>query len=153
MTEFDEWWAALLPFHENPKDAEPDVKALSRMLRSDKPLPEGLREQIAELLDSQWRARSPLARACNWQLRPTYVGWREKVIRKAEQEGRVLKALEAAPKITAATAKIDDGRGMSQRTAFSAWTRIKAKRAFWERVQAGIRQAQEMFTAKRESDD
>lgn len=150
--EFDEWWALLRPFHESPKNAKPDIKALARMLRSDEPLPEGLREQIAELLDSQWGANSPVARACNWELRPVFVGWRDKAMKMAEQEGRVLKALEVEPNITAATARIDDGGAMSQRTAFSAWTRISARRAWWGRIEAGIRKAHGMFAAKKSDD-
>ena len=57
-------------FFDAKKKDPPDVKALANFLRGDKPLPEGFRLVLAEVLDS----RFPGKLACNWQLTPMYVG-------------------------------------------------------------------------------
>jgi hypothetical protein len=60
----------LASFFENPEDQKPDIKALARLLRSREPLPDGLRDALAEILDS----RLPGELACNWRLRPVFRG-------------------------------------------------------------------------------
>ena len=37
--EWEEWYPVLKQFMENPKTVKPDIKALARLLRNDKPLP------------------------------------------------------------------------------------------------------------------
>jgi len=137
--EADEWWAVLLPFHENSKATKPDVKALARWLRSDKPLNEAQRDQIAELLDSRWRDRSPMARACNWELRPAWAGWRAKRESENKREALVLKAVEAAPTITDAMDTFEGSRVIGKRTAWTIWARIRRERAWWKRILPGLR--------------
>ena len=122
MTELTEaeatkWDDALCPFRENQEDARPDAKALARMLRSDTPLNEAVRDQIAELLESRWGDRSPLARASNWELRPAWAGWRDKWLHERQREGLVLKAVDATPTIAAAMTLASESGVGKERTA------------------------------------
>ena len=124
MTELTEaeatkWDDALCPFRENQEDARPDAKALARMLRSDTPLNEAVRDQIAELLESRWGDRSPLARASNWELRPAWAGWRDKWLHERQREGLVLKAVDATPTIAAAMTLASESGVGGKRTAYS----------------------------------
>jgi hypothetical protein len=129
MTEptVDEMWEVLRPFFENPRDAEPDVKALARLLRSNAPLPKGLRSTLAEMLDSH----RPGELACNWQLRPKYIGCRDEEILRERKEKQVKKAMERAANVSQAMAEVT---GISERTAYSVRKEMKRRRAQLEEL-------------------
>jgi hypothetical protein len=139
----DDCGAAARPFFNNPKDVEPDVKALARALRRT-PGPLGpIFLHLAELLDSspdeegrtafaikrkgdddisdddiKWVPRS------NWRLAPVFVGGRDKERLAEERERKVLEALEAEPNITTAIVGIDTSGIMSARTAWAIWKKM-----------------------------
>ncbi len=82
--EDDEWWSVIGPFFDGPKTSPPDVKALARLLRKANPqqLPAGFLETLAEMLESV----SPSQLACNWQLRPVYIGRYDKELLRERKE-------------------------------------------------------------------
>jgi hypothetical protein len=85
----------LVSFFENPEDQKPDIKALARLLRSKEPLPEGLRDALAEMLDS----RLPGELACNWRLRPVFCGQhKNKAQHRNEIEQIIVREIDAARK-------------------------------------------------------
>ncbi len=138
----DEWAAAVLPFFENPKSAAPDIKALVRLLRAreNRPLPGAFRGMLAEILDSRFGGDDAIA--MNWQLGPVYRGWHEKRQRENEQDGEIAKAMAAGQLVTDAINQIEVDAGMSARTGWTAWTRIRLKRAWSERVRLAILKGQ-----------
>ena len=85
----------LVSFFENPEDQKPDIKALARLLRSKEPLPEGLRDALAEMLDS----RLPGELACNWRLRPVFCGrHKSKAQHVNETDQIIVRKIDAARK-------------------------------------------------------
>jgi len=119
MTAEEEFEAIILPFYDAPKDHPPDVRALARLLRSNVTLPEGFRATLAEMLDSQL----PFKLAMNWTLKPEFIGRYDE---EADEE-KVEKALAREGNITRAVFKVD---GMSDRTAWRIWDRIKLKQSW-----------------------
>ena len=154
MTEPEEWddrWAAaVLPFFESSKSDPPDLSALVRLLRAqeNKPLPEAFRAMLAEILESRFGADDAIG--MNWQLEPVYRGWHEKRQRETEQEGAIARAMVAAGQpVTDAIAAIDADGVMSARTGWTAWTRIKLKRAWSERVRLALRKGQNLAAVRK----
>jgi hypothetical protein len=86
MSDESDPWKTVQQFFDNPKNAEPDIKALAAVLRSDAPLPDGFRDVLAEILDS----RLPNALACNWQLVPKYEGTRD-ALSKSDEENSIVR--------------------------------------------------------------
>jgi hypothetical protein len=142
-----EWDAVLRPFYDNPKGVEPDIKALAIMLRSDKPLPRGIRLLLAEILgreppDEKVRTKViahgddefSWVRAQNWRLMPVYCRGREKEERAAEKESRIAEAMAAERNnITNAIANLDSDGVMPTRTAWTAWRKMKARREWMKK--------------------
>jgi hypothetical protein len=82
-------------FFENSEDQKPDIKALARLLRGKEPLPEGLRDALAEMLDS----KLPGELACNWRLRPVFRGrHKNKAQHVSENEQIIVRKIDAAQK-------------------------------------------------------
>jgi len=129
----EEWWEAVRLLFDGSREQEPDVGPLVRLLRNkDKPLPEGFRDTLAELLDSRQEGQL----ACNWQLRPRYVGRADEEQRRVEKERLIDKAMAGAPSKTEAIARVDDLRipGLKGRTIWRVWSEIQSGRAWWNRV-------------------
>ena len=114
---------AIVPFFEGTKDKIPDVKALADLLRDEnKPLPPGFRAALAELLDS----RLAYALACNWALKPAWIG-------RYDSEQKISELDWQIPDggVTNALARIADERGIGERTLWDTWKKkIKPRRDF-----------------------
>lgn len=137
LAEWVEWAPVLKQFRVNPRAAKPDIQALTRLLlRNDEPLPSAVRLALAGLLGGL--AGVPDAPRDNWRLRPHYIGQPAAALHEARKERLLEEALKATPKITAAAVKIDGDGRMSDRTAFKAWKKLKAKRARTQAVQKGF---------------
>jgi len=145
--ELKEWGAVLRPFFDNPKDVEPDVKALARVLRRTNGPLGPMFLHLAELLDSQpgeeGRTRFAIKRKVdddisddnirwvprsNWRLEPVFVGERDKERLAEEREVKILEALDAEPNITTAIVGIDASGIMSARTAWATWKNMLTRR-------------------------
>jgi hypothetical protein len=85
----------IVSFFENPENKKPDVKRLARLLRSKEPLPKGLRDALAEMLDS----RLPGELACNWRLRTVFRGRsKNKAQHVNETDQIIVRKIDAARK-------------------------------------------------------
>jgi hypothetical protein len=134
MTDENDLWKTLQQFFDNPKNAEPDTKALAAVLRSDAPLPDGFRDVLAEIIDS----RLPGALACNWTLRADFTGRYNRERQKITFEEAVTRAMARGAKVSKAMPDAADAVKISERTAWKIWPEIKAER---ERIAAAIRAA------------
>jgi hypothetical protein len=111
-------WKTLQQFFDNPENAEPDIKALAAVLRSDAPLPDGFCTALAEILDSRLSA----SLACNWQLVPKYRGFRDTSLR-SDEENRIVrreiaKAQSSGRSIESAVWEIAEKAKISERKAY-----------------------------------
>lgn len=85
----------IVSFFENPENKKPDVKRLARLLRSKEPLPEGLRDALAEILDSRLTGEV----ACNWRLQPVFRGrHKNKAQHVTENNQIIVRKIDAARK-------------------------------------------------------
>lgn len=137
MSEPDPLGEALVSFLENSKDNPPDVKALARLFRlaserSDVVFHAGHCFLLVEILDSQLPERL----ACNWQLRPHFIGWYDEEACRIEKENAINEAIAATPNITDAISAVDDRGipGMKGRTAWKIWDKMKRRRMWWNKV-------------------
>jgi hypothetical protein len=117
-------------FHANPRSAPPDVKALAALLRkSNEPVPGGV---LAEMLDS----RLPRKLACNWELRPVFVGRYDDELRRVERERRIDAAMAAEPRVSKAMGAVEDLgiNGLKGRSPWRLWGNMKRRRAWWDKA-------------------
>ena len=129
-TDEDRAGAILDSFSGSPKGAPPDVKALAALLRkSNEPIPGAV---LAEMLDSQL----PYRLACNWELRPVYVGRYDNELRREKKERQIDTALASEPNISKAIAKFDSlgGDGLKGGSAWRLWRKMKRRRAWWNKM-------------------
>ena len=117
--------AVILSFFDGPETAEPDIKALARLLRGKTRLPKGFRTTLAEILDFQF----PGELAMNWALKPEFIGRNDEGAIEANEERRVKKAVAREGNISRAAPKVE---GISHRTVWRVWNRIKLKRSWLE---------------------
>jgi hypothetical protein len=125
MNDESDLWKTLQQFFDNPKNAEPDIKALAAVLRSDEPLSDGFRDVLAEILDS----RLPDLLACNWQLVPKHRGFRDTSFR-SDEENRIVSreianAQSSGRSIESAVWEIAEKAKISERTAYNIKKRQK----------------------------
>ena len=125
LDEWEDWAPALKQFRANPRAAKPDIEALARLLRNDKPLPSPVRHALASLLLGE----------ANWRLRPVYTRRSAAKLREARNEKLLEDAMAVNPLVTNAIAEIEEHGVMSKRTAWAVWTRTKAKRAYAQAIQ------------------
>ena len=129
LDEWEEWAPVLKEFRTNPKNTEPDFKALARLLRSDKPLPSTIRLELASLLEGRISG-AVVGPRDNWQLRPVYSGQHAAHLRDRMKERPVEAAVKAAPTVGVAMADVEESGAMCERTAWDVWKRLKRKQAY-----------------------
>lgn len=123
-------WAIFDAFYDNPKSAPPDIKALAAALRkSNEPIPGAY---LAEMLDS----RLPRKLVRNWELRPVYVGRYDDELRRVERERLIDAAMVAEPNVSEAMSAVNDlgVDGLKGRTPWRLWSKMKRRRAWWNKV-------------------
>jgi hypothetical protein len=149
MNDDSDSWKTLQQFFDNPESAEPDVKALAAVLRSDVPLPDGFRDVLAEVLDS----RLPGRLACNWQLKAEHMGLHDEEL-KNEKEERIIeiKVAEAITRGDSTTKAMPDAAaaaGISLSTAWQkTWRNIRRKRKEREKFADAVRHITAQIAAK-----
>ncbi len=131
-----EWWGVIRQFYENPKNDKPDIKALRRLLRSNASLPKGLRSVLAEMLEEDNEAGLPGPLGVNWRLRLVFVGRHDAELVREKRERQIDEAMAAEPNITNAIAVIDlmPDKAMSGRAAWTVWTKMKDRRAWFDKL-------------------
>jgi hypothetical protein len=123
----------LVSFFRNPENQKPDVKRLARLLRSKKPLPKGLRDALAEMLDS----RLPGELACNWRLQPVFCGrHKNKAQHVNELEQIIVRKIDAARErgltVTLAIRELADEIGKSDSSLWVIWNNHQRRRKLME---------------------
>jgi hypothetical protein len=134
MNDKNDPWETLRQFFDNPETAKPDLKSLADALRGDEPLPDGFRDALAEILES----RLPGALACNWTLKPEFTGRYDQERQTITFEEAIARAMARGAKVSKAMPDASEAVGISERTAWKIWPKIKAER---ERIAAAIRAA------------
>jgi len=120
----------LVSFFENPEDQKPDIKALARLLRAGEPLPQGIGAWLAEVLEPQLTGEL----ACNWTLKPSYVGRYDKARHADEIEALIGPEIDAARKRgqnieNTIQQMVDESKiKKSERTVWTIWQKIKSGR-------------------------
>jgi hypothetical protein len=126
LDEWEEWAPVLEEFRTNQKNTEPDFNALARLLRSDQPLSQTLRRELASLLEGRMPG-AILGQSDNWQLRPVYSGQYNAHLRTLTKERHVEAALKDAPTVAAAMADVEDSGAMCERAAWDVLKRLRSR--------------------------
>jgi hypothetical protein len=117
-----EWEPALRALEGNGTNSEflgkPDPKALAKLLRSGKPVPEAVAKQLGWWLDPPWRNKGPsLTVHLPKRYYPAAKGLKERIIVKRKVE----EALEKTGKVEAAVADVQRQTGYSRSYIMDAW--------------------------------